>query len=70
MSNWTPRELEIPLTFLGSGEYMAEIYADAKDADRFPKQTVIAKKRVRSTTRLKVRLAPAGGCAVRFQPKR
>jgi alpha-glucosidase len=68
MSNWTPRELDLPLTFLGNGKYTAEIYADAKDADRFPKKVIIEKKRVDHSTHLKARLAPGGGYAVRFVP--
>jgi hypothetical protein len=34
MTNWDPRELEIPLSFLGAGEYEARIYADGPDADK------------------------------------
>jgi alpha-glucosidase len=68
MCNWTPRRLEIPLTFLGKGNYTAEIYADAADADQFPKNVLIEKKTVNSTTLLKAQLAPAGGYAVRIKP--
>ena len=68
MCNWSPRELDLPLTFLANGKYTAEIYADAKDADRFPKKVVIEKKRVDHSTHLKAHLAPGGGYAVRFVP--
>jgi len=70
MTDWTPRELEIPLNFLGSGKYSAEIYADGKDAAQFPKHVSIEKRTVQSGTKLEVQLAPGGGCAVRFVPKR
>ena len=70
MTNWTVRQLDIPLTFLGSGRYTAQIYADAKDADRFPKNVIIEKKSVDRATHLKARLAPAGGFAARFRPAR
>jgi alpha-glucosidase len=66
MTNWNPRGLDLPLTFLGAGRYRAEIYADAADADRFPKHVSIAKKTVDRRTRLKAQLAPGGGYAVRF----
>jgi hypothetical protein len=66
MTNWTPRSLDIPLDFLGNGSYTAETYADAADADRFPKNVTIEKKTVDRDTRLKAQLAPAGGYAVRF----
>jgi alpha-glucosidase len=68
MTNWTPRDFDIPLTFLGPGKYRAEIYADADDADKYPKGTSIRKETVDSRTHLKAHLAPAGGYAVRFVP--
>jgi alpha-glucosidase len=68
MTNWSPRHLEIPLTFLGSGRYTAEIYADASDADKYPKNVSIRKQTVDRTTVLKGDLAPGGGLAVRFVP--
>ena len=33
ITNDEAREITIPLTFLGDGEWMATIYADASDAD-------------------------------------
>jgi alpha-glucosidase len=68
MTNWTPRRLEVPLSFLGNGRYTAEIYADAEDAARNPRNTSITKQTVDAQTRLKIELAPGGGCAVRFVP--
>ena len=61
-------ELDVPLTFLGAGRYTAEVYADADDADRSPKNVRITKKTVDRDTRLELKLAPGGGCAVRFVP--
>ena len=68
MTNWSARELDLPLTFLGAGHYRAEIYADASDADRLPKNVSILKKQVDHSTHLKAALAPGGGYAVRFVP--
>jgi len=70
MTNWNPRNVEIPLTFLGEGRYTAEIYADAPDADQFPKKVVIDKREVNSSGKLEARMAPGGGYAVRFTPVR
>jgi alpha-glucosidase len=70
MTNWKPRQLDLPLTFLGAGRYTAQIYADAPDADRFPKNVIIEKKTVDSATHLKALLARGGGYAVRFWPAR
>jgi alpha-glucosidase len=68
MTNWTARKLDIPLSFLGKGQYKAEIYADAPDADASPKKVAIEEKTVDSSARLTAPLAPGGGYAVRFVP--
>ena len=69
MTNWTPRSLQVPLSFLGSGAYTAEIYEDAKDADSNPKHVTIRKQTVRSGQTLTLNLAAGGGCAIRFIPQ-
>jgi alpha-glucosidase len=69
MSGWTPRELEVPLNFLGPGRYTAEIYADASDAAAHPQHVILEKRTVRRSTTLTLRLAPGGGYAVRLIPK-
>jgi len=68
MTDWAPREFDIPLTFLGSGRYTAEIYADATDADKYPKNVSIQKKVVDNKAHLTIKMAPGGGYAVRFTP--
>ncbi len=68
MTNWTPRELDIALDFLGNGKYSAEIYADADDAGQYPKSVRIQKQTVDRNSHLKAKLAPGGGYAVRFVP--
>lgn len=68
MTNWSPREINVPLTFLGAGAYTAEIYEDADDADQNPKNARILKKSVTAKTVLHVKLASGGGYAVRFVP--
>jgi alpha-glucosidase len=62
------RELDVPLNFLGSGSYNAEIYADGPDAATQPKDSVLEKRSVNAQTVLKLKLAPAGGCAIRLAP--
>ena len=68
MTNWDPRDLEIPLSFLGSGEYETQIFADGADADRVATSVTAAKMRVRSGEKLAVHLAPGGGAAVILTP--
>ncbi|MCP5112892.1 MAG: glycoside hydrolase family 97 protein, partial [bacterium] len=68
MTNWTPRSLEIPLSFLPAGAFTAETYADAADAGRFPKKVTIQRKTVDRSTILEADLASGGGFAVRLVP--
>lgn len=68
MTNWTPRDFDISLPFLPPGKYRAEIYADAEDANHYPKNVSIRKETVDKNSRLKVHLAPGGGYAVRLVP--
>ena len=70
MTNWSAREFDVPLDFLSSGRYTAEIYADAPDAAQYPKGVMIQKKTVERGTHLKIQLAPGGGYAVRFVPQK
>jgi alpha-glucosidase len=64
------RELDVPLAFLGSGDYDAEIYADGPNAAAQPKDSVVEKRRVNAQTVLKLKLAPGGGSAIRLVPIR
>jgi alpha-glucosidase len=70
ITNEEARELDVPLSFLETGEYTAEIYADAPDAATQPKNTTREERRVKAQDSLKLKLAPAGGVAVRFRPAR
>ncbi len=70
MTNWTPRSLQMPLSFLDEREYTAEIYEDGPDAGTNPKDVVIRKQRVRKGQTLTLKLASGGGCAIRFIPLR
>lgn len=68
ITDWDSHDLDIPLEFLGPGNWTAEIYSDAPDADTTPKHTVIERKRVTATEKLKLTLAPGGGAAIHFIP--
>lgn len=63
------RILDAPLSFLEpSKSYLAEIYRDGDHAHwkNNPYEIVVEKKRVNSSSVLKLRLAPGGGQAIRF----
>jgi alpha-glucosidase len=68
LTNWTARDLSIPLRFLGQGVYTAELYEDASDAAQNPKHVSIRRQSVRSSDTLVLHLASGGGCAIRFVP--
>ena len=70
ITDWDAREVQIPLNFLGSGSYKADIYSDAPDAATYPKNTVRDQRNVDARTVLTLKLAPAGGCAIRIAPVR
>lgn len=63
------RDLDLPLSFLDAGvRYRAEIYRDGEGADFRTNSRAIAieKRNVTSTDRMKLRMAPGGGFAVRL----
>ena len=69
-TNEKARTIRVPLSFLSKGPYTATIYADGPDAhyDTNPTCYQITTQQVTSRTRLKLRLAPGGGCAIIFSP--
>ncbi len=70
MTNWKPRTLSVPLSFLGEGLYRAEIYADGPNAAKDAKDVAIRKQLVHRGQVLTLKLAPGGGSAIRFVPVR
>lgn len=61
LSNWTARELRIPLNFLSKGEYQAEVFADginsAKEATDYKRSQMV----VESGDTLTINLGSGGG---------
>jgi len=67
ITNWTPRTLRVPLSFLAPGKrYTAEMYEDAADSATDPTHVTIHRQTVSSGDVLSLPLAPGGGCAIRF----
>jgi len=69
LTNWTARDLQVSLSFLGSGRYRAEIYEDAADAGKNPTHVSIRRQNVQESDFLILHLASGGGCAIRFVPE-
>ena len=66
------RDLDVKLDFLEPGvEYLAQIYADAPDADweSNPTAYTVSEQTVKSTDTLPLKLAAGGGTAIRFIKK-
>lgn len=68
MTDWTPRELEIPLNFLSDSDFTAEMYGDAPDADKDANKVEIKQFLVTAKDKIKVKMAPGGGFAMRLRP--
>jgi alpha-glucosidase len=63
MNNWTARELTLDLSFLGKGNYRAEIFQDGINADRDARDYKKETKNVSSTDKITLQLKPGGGWA-------
>jgi alpha-glucosidase len=68
ITNWDSRTVRLPLDFLGEGKYVAEIYADAADADKDATHTEFSRQTVDSGTVLDVRMVSGGGNAIWIHP--
>jgi alpha-glucosidase len=63
ITNWEAREIEIPTSFLGSGEWKVEAFEDAPDSDKNAEHYVRRVFTIKAGDKIKVRLAPGGGFA-------
>ena len=65
ITNWEARDVELPLSFLGSGEYTIESFLDGANAHRKGNGYGYSKSRLANRT-MKIHMAPGGGFALRF----
>ena len=68
MTNWTPRDLEIDLSFLGEGSFRMETYQDGVNANRMASDYKLVKSAVKKDAKMKLHLAEGGGWAARIHP--
>jgi alpha-glucosidase len=66
MTDWTPRELTVDLSFLGKDTYKADIYEDGVNARRVGNDFKRSQKTVTGADKLQIKLAPGGGWVARF----
>lgn len=69
ITNWNARTVKVPLSFLGEGKYVAEIYADAADAGTNATHTEFTKQAVDRDTVIDVKMASGGGNAIWIHPE-
>lgn len=66
MTDWTPRNLEIDLSFLPEGNFTMEAYQDGMNADRNASDYKKTATTVNRTTKVKLPLASGGGWVARI----
>ena len=70
MTDWTPRELDVPLSFLAAGAgYDATIVADGLNADRYAGDYFIRRDSASAGGTLHLRLAPGGAYVAHLTPR-
>ena len=63
------RQLEVPLSFVGAGDFEATVWRDGPEADIDPNRLITETQRVSAATGiLRVSCAADGGFVARFQP--
>jgi alpha-glucosidase len=66
MNDWTPRAVDIDLSFLPDGTFTMDAYQDGDNADRNASDYRKTTTSVNRTTKLKLQLASGGGLAARI----
>ena len=68
ITDWDARAVKVPLDFLGEGEFVAEIYADAADAAENATHTEFSTQTVDRRSVLDIRMVSGGGNAIWIHP--
>ena len=61
MTDWTPRDIVIDLSFLGAGSHSADIFADGANAHRDAEDYKHTVRTVSASDKMNVHLAAGGG---------
>jgi alpha-glucosidase len=69
LTNWTARDIEIDLSWLGAGAFTADVFRDGPNAGRAGVDYERAELALTAGDRLTLRLAPGGGFAARITPR-
>jgi alpha-glucosidase len=68
LNNWNVRDIELNFSFLGKGDYEAEIFKDGINADRDASDYKKEIRTVNALTKLDIHLSSGGGWAARIWP--
>ena len=68
LTDWSPREMEIDLSFLPAGEFVMEVFQDGINADNYAQDYKHLKRNVKRGDKLKISLAPGGGWVAKISP--
>ena len=69
MTNWTARELVVPLDFIGAGDYRLSVYRDGSLSEDQPNAIDHEELAATAKTPLRLSLAPGGGFVAVLRPK-
>ena len=69
LTDWSARDMELDLSFLGEGDYVMEIFEDGINADRYASDYRHKMLEVRSGVRMNIHLAPGGGWTAKISPR-
>jgi len=67
MTDWTPRTMQLNLSFLQDGTYRADIYSDGLNADRYASDYTTSEIRVNPSQTLTLNMQAGGGWVARFR---
>ena len=66
MTDWKARELVLDLSFLGGSSYTAELFRDGANAAKIASDYCREKVEIPLDRRLRIAMAPGGGCAIKI----
>jgi len=67
MTNWSERDIEIDFSFLGNGNYSAEMFKDGINANRYGNDYKKEIHEVNKNSKIAFHLANGGGLAIKIK---
>ena len=61
MTDWSPRELELNLSFLNEGKFIMKVFKDGLNANRFAEDYKLQTLEVNSSSKIAIKMAAGGG---------